>query len=123
METKIEKISSKFTDFHWIEPCFRVVITTYDRVRAEFKKNGFNFTRNSTEAIEDTPLFEIDWQRVVLDESHKVRGGTMLFHSVNALKAKYRWCLTGTPFQVKIIKCAILTSFFSLIQNTYNRTM
>jgi SNF2 family DNA or RNA helicase len=76
-----------------------VVITTYSRVRAEFKRNEVNL-RNHNFVVEDAPLFEIEWHRVVLDESHQVRGGTMLFHSVNSLRAKYRWCLSGTPFQV-----------------------
>jgi SNF2 family DNA or RNA helicase len=90
-----------------------VVITTYDRVRAEFKKNEFNLrniqnhgnndTTAPTPTIEDAPLFDVEWQRIVLDESHKVRGGTMLFHSVNALKAKFKWCLSGTPFQVSLL--------------------
>jgi SNF2 family DNA or RNA helicase len=85
-----------------VEPCFRVVITTYDRVRSEFKRCEAN-PAAITNSFEESPLFDIEWYRVILDESHKVRGGTMLFHSVNALKSKYRWCLSGTPFQVTIL--------------------
>ena len=72
------------------------MITTYDRVRSEYKR----ISGNSNTNYDDAPLFDIEWHRVVLDESHKVRGNTMLFHSVNALMSKYRWCLTGTPIQV-----------------------
>lgn len=42
-----------------IEPCFRVIITTYDRVRGEYKK--------LMKGIEDeSPLFQMDWHRIVL---------------------------------------------------------
>ncbi|KAI7903454.1 SNF2 family N-terminal domain-containing protein [Cokeromyces recurvatus] len=74
------------------QPCFRVVITTYDRVRGEYKKR-----KNGIE--DESPLFDIDWHRIVLDESHKVRARTLLAHAVTTLKGKYKWCLTGTPFQ------------------------
>lgn len=76
-----------------VEPCFRVVITTYDRVRNEFKKREAGIENES-------PLFDIDWYRIVLDESHKVRARTMLAQAVISLKGKYKWCLSGTPFQV-----------------------
>lgn len=88
-----------------------MVITTYDRVRTEYKKNYSSQATTSDEA----PLFDVEWHRVVLDESHKVRGGTMLFQSVNALKSKYRWCLSGTPFQVKK---KLLTQIYRSIRPT-----
>lgn len=45
--------------FFYIEPCFRVIITTYDRVRGEFKKRESGIENES-------PLFDIDWHRIVL---------------------------------------------------------
>lgn len=74
---------------------FRVVIVTYDRVRMEFKKyiNGDN----------NCPLYKVDWYRIVLDESHKVRTlRTMLSDAVLQLRGKYKWCLSGTPIQVSM---------------------
>lgn len=80
--------------FHFIEPHFRIIITTYDRVRLEYKKfiNG----------DPNCPLYHIDWYRIVLDESHKVRAlKTMLSDAVIELRGKFKWCLSGTPLQVK----------------------
>ncbi|GAA5817786.1 hypothetical protein MFLAVUS_011342 [Mucor flavus] len=95
---------------------FRVVITTYDRVRAEFKRDEVN-RKIINGRTENAPLFEINWARVVLDESHKVRGGTMLYHSVKALKAKIRWCLSGTPFQNDVTELYPIFDFLNIELN------
>jgi SNF2 family DNA or RNA helicase len=64
--------------------------------------------------IDDAPLFNIEWHRIVLDESHKVRSGTMLYHSVKALHAKFRWCLSGTPFQNDVTELYPIFSFLNI---------
>lgn len=43
-----------------LEPCFRVVITTYDRLRAEYRNRQISGTV--------APLVDMDWYRVVLGE-------------------------------------------------------
>lgn len=104
---------SKKINILLIDPYFRVVITTYDRVRAEFKRDEVSRKIINGRA-ENAPLFEINWARVVLDESHKVRGGTMLYHSVKALKAKIRWCLSGTPFQNDVTELYPIFDFLNI---------
>ncbi|KAI8980328.1 SNF2 family N-terminal domain-containing protein [Pilobolus umbonatus] len=75
------------------QPCFRVVITTYDRLRADYK-------RKMSGNYNGVTLFDIQWYRVVLDESHKVRTmKTILTESVLDLQTRFKWCLSGTPFQ------------------------
>lgn len=54
---------------HYIEPCFRVVITTYDRVRGEFKKREAGIEMQS-------PLFDIDWYRIVLGKYALINRGS-----------------------------------------------
>ena len=50
-----------------------------------------------------TVLNEIAWDRVVMDECHVVRNkGTKLHKQACAIRAKYRWGLSGTPVQNKI---------------------
>jgi superfamily II DNA or RNA helicase len=45
-----------------------------------------------------TPLFDIEWHRVVLDEAHTIKDrNTLAARSVFALDAQRRWCVTGTP--------------------------
>ncbi|RCH99010.1 hypothetical protein CU097_007190 [Rhizopus azygosporus] len=95
------------------QPVFRVVIVTYDRVRMEFKKyiNGDN----------NCPLYKVDWYRIVLDESHKVRTlRTMLSDAVLQLRGKYKWCLSGTPIQNNITE---LYPIFAFLQVDINQKL
>jgi SNF2 family DNA or RNA helicase len=69
-----------------------VVLTTYNTLAADYK-----------EAQDTSPLFAVEWWRVVLDEAHLIRSRmTLKAKSVFDLKAVNRWCLTGTPIQNKI---------------------
>jgi SNF2 family DNA or RNA helicase len=46
------------------------------------------------------PLFRTMWHRVVLDEAQVVKNSrTLAAHAAWALKARRRWCLSGTPLQ------------------------
>ncbi|KAA6420225.1 MAG: hypothetical protein FRX49_09888 [Trebouxia sp. A1-2] len=46
------------------------------------------------------PLFQIQWWRVVLDESQAIKNGaTLVAHAAHCLQAGRRWCLSGTPIQ------------------------
>lgn len=49
-----------------------------------------------------------------MDESHKVRGNTLLYRSVKALNAKFRWCLSGTPFQNDMTELYPIFSFLNI---------
>lgn len=47
-------------------------------------------------------MFNINWQRIVLDEAHTIRNDkTTLSVACTQLKGKFRWALTGTPIQNK----------------------
>lgn len=46
----------------------------------------------------ETPLFEIPWRRIVLDEAHTARNPrTNLFRAICELQAERKWAVTGTP--------------------------
>ncbi|KAF9465092.1 SNF2 family N-terminal domain-containing protein [Collybia nuda] len=101
---------------------YDVVLTTYTTMalewpdfEAEIKKKekakrkkakGF-IVSDSDEDSEDRPrkrnkesglLFQVDFLRVILDEAQAVRNRrTRTSRAVTSLRAKYRWCLTGTP--------------------------
>ncbi|KAI5865100.1 SNF2 family N-terminal domain-containing protein [Durotheca rogersii] len=63
---------------------YDVVVTTYDRLRNDFTKQG--------------AAFSVQWRRIVLDEAHVVRNFTTgRAQAAYGLQAKSRWMLTGTP--------------------------
>lgn len=79
-----------------------IVITTYDTLFSDF--------RNSK--VIPSVLHNIHWYRVVLDEAHFIRHrNTKFFKSCIELRAKSRWCLTGTPIQNKMADLASLFAF------------
>ncbi|KAG0172402.1 hypothetical protein DFQ30_010538 [Apophysomyces sp. BC1015] len=89
------------------QPCFRIVITTYDRLRVEY--------RNRSLSNAAAPLIDTEWYRVVLDESHKVRTfKAMVTDSVLELKTKFRWSLTGTPLQNDISELFPMFAFLHI---------
>ena len=71
-------------------------------------QNSYSFLQNFLHArlmqnfLEDGPLHSIHWHRVVLDEAHTIKAfRSNSSQAVFQLTADRRWCLTGTPIQVK----------------------
>ncbi|KAH9949377.1 SNF2 family N-terminal domain-containing protein [Amylocystis lapponica] len=69
-----------------------VVITSYGTLVSEHAKSEkLNGSRMS-------PVFEIEWLRVVLDEAHHCKSRqSKTAKAVYALRARRRWAVTGTP--------------------------
>ena len=60
-----------------------------------------DFNENGAE-IRQSPLLQIAWQRVILDEAHTIRNNKALVsQAVCRLRAARRWAVTGTPVQNK----------------------
>lgn len=78
-----------------------IVVTTYSTLTAEFQIKS-----------EPSPLHQIGWYRVVLDEAHIIRRpATTFYHACGDLYANSRWCLTGTPIQNKLADIGALFAF------------
>lgn len=97
---------------------FDVVITTYGTVGGEYPKilkDHPNYEMCVKEGLEKPTrskglLYKMQWNRVILDEAHHVRNiSTDRCKAVLSLKARIRWCLTGTPVQNTV------NDFYSLL--------
>ncbi|KAH8150923.1 uncharacterized protein LAJ45_05105 [Morchella importuna] len=87
---------------------FDIVLTTYATIRAEVFSKQVNQYRRS-------PLKEIKWFRMVLDEAHIIREhSTQQSKAVCMLEAQRRWCLSGTPIQNKLQDFGTLLRFLRL---------
>ncbi|CAO3580512.1 unnamed protein product [Absidia cylindrospora] len=87
------------TTFLLEQPCFKVVITTYDRIQSEYLRKHVNHL--------PAPLFDTKWYRIVLGiltlshvRMQQMRNErTKLADAIIKLNATFQWCLTGTPLQ------------------------
>ncbi|CEM04117.1 unnamed protein product [Vitrella brassicaformis CCMP3155] len=64
-------------------------------------------------SLKDSPLHAILWQRIILDEAHRIKGRTTsTAKAVYGLKSsKSKWCLTGTPLQNRVGELYSLVRF------------
>lgn len=76
-----------------------IVLTTYHTLAADF-------------AAKKSPIHNITWFRIVLDEAHIIRRrSTFLYKTVFDLSASFRWCLTGSPIQNMLEDIGALFTF------------
>ncbi|WWC66176.1 uncharacterized protein I206_100077 [Kwoniella pini CBS 10737] len=111
---------------------FDVIITTFQTVASEFGVFETTAQKRLDEGDSDSdvetgrkgagkakkakkaacPLFEVKWLRVVVDEAQNIKNkNTRAAKAAVALKAKYRWCLTGTPIQNSVEELYSLFKF------------
>ncbi|KAF9004711.1 SNF2 family N-terminal domain-containing protein [Cyathus striatus] len=82
---------------------YDVVLTTYAVLESCFRKQESGFKRKGQIVKEKSPLHQINWNRIVLDEAHNIKErATNTAKAAFELQAKYRWCLSGTPLQNRV---------------------
>jgi DNA repair protein RAD5 len=80
----------------WTGSAPDVLITTYGVLMSEWTKVQANSTCES-------PLFNVEYWRVVLDEAHQIKNRTTkTSQACRDVHAKRRWAVTGTPIQNKL---------------------
>ncbi|KAG8888456.1 DNA repair protein rad16 [Tulasnella sp. 332] len=89
-----------------------VVLTTYAVMESTFRRQESGFQKKNVIMTEKSVLHEIEWARVVLDEAHNIKErATNTAKAAFELKAKYRWCLSGTPLQNRVGELYSLVRF------------
>ena len=64
--------------------------------------------------LSDSLLHTVDWNRIVLDEAHKIKARTTnTAKCIYALKSTTKWCLTGTPLQNRVGELYSLVGFLA----------
>jgi DNA repair protein RAD16 len=90
---------------------FNVVMVSYSGLESMFRKENKGWNRNDGIVKEDSVLHAIQYHRLILDEAHSIKQRTTsVARACFALKADYKWCLSGTPVQNRI------GEFFSLLR-------
>lgn len=88
---------------------YDVVITTYQILVSE---------HGSSSERDDGPkagCFGLHWYRVILDEAHTIKNrNAKATQACYALRAEYRWCLTGTPMQNNLDELQSLIKFLRI---------
>ncbi|KAL1701605.1 SNF2 family N-terminal domain-containing protein [Schizophyllum commune] len=91
---------------------YDVVLTTYAVLESAFRKQVKGFTRGNKIIKERSPVHAVEWGRVVLDEAHNIKErSTNTAKAAFELKAKHRWCLSGTPLQNRVGELYSLVRF------------
>jgi len=85
---------------------YDVVITTYQILVSEHGSSS-----NHEDGLK-VGCFGLHWYRVILDEAHSIKNrNAKATQACYALRAEYRWCLTGTPMQNNLDELQSLIKF------------
>ncbi|KAI9776878.1 MAG: hypothetical protein M1839_009326 [Geoglossum umbratile] len=88
---------------------YDVVITTYQILASEHANSS------TYEHGVKVGCFGVYWYRVILDEAHSIKNHlAKSSKACYALRAKHRWCLTGTPMQNNLDELQSLIHFLQI---------
>ena len=73
------------------------------------------YVTNYEKLIHNPTIFAKHWDRIILDEAHKIRNGSGQFaKSVRSLSASIRWVVTGTPLVNSLKDIVSLLAFLGV---------
>lgn len=92
-----------------------VVLTTYNILESDYRKQTFGFKRKAGLFKEDSAIHQVHFHRVILDEAHNIKDRSCnTAKAVYALKTTYKLCLSGTPLQNRIGELFSLLRFLEV---------
>ncbi|KAJ5291108.1 DNA repair protein RAD16 [Penicillium angulare] len=90
---------------------YNVIMISYSSLESIYRKQEKGWARDGGVVKADSVIHSIHYHRLVLDEAHSIKQRTTgVAKACFALKATYKWCLSGTPVQNRI------GEFFSLLR-------
>ncbi|KAJ6015083.1 DNA repair protein RAD16 [Penicillium herquei] len=90
---------------------YDVIMISYSSLESIYRKQEKGWARGSTVVKADSAIHAVNYHRVILDEAHNIKQRTTsVAGACFALRAEYKWCLSGTPVQNRI------GEFFSLLR-------
>ncbi|KKA27794.1 hypothetical protein TD95_003566 [Thielaviopsis punctulata] len=98
---------------------YDVIMMSYNSLESMYRRqvSGTKRKLKKNEEPETTPspIHQIDFHRVILDEAHEIKTRTTsTAKACFALKTTYRWCLSGTPLQNRIGELFSLLRFINV---------
>ena len=90
---------------------YDVIMISYSGLESMYRKESKGWKRDDGLVKENSRIHAIHYHRLILDEAHNIKTRTTsVAKACFALKADYKWCLSGTPVQNRI------GEFFSLLR-------
>ncbi|KAL9103620.1 MAG: hypothetical protein Q9163_001347 [Psora crenata] len=90
---------------------FDVIMISYSGLESMYRKESKGWKRDDGLVKENSKIHAIHYHRLILDEAHNIKTRTTsVAKACFALKADFKWCLSGTPVQNRI------GEFFSLLR-------
>ena len=90
---------------------FDVIMISYSGLESTYRKESKGWKRDDGLVKENSKIHAIHYHRLILDEAHNIKTRTTsVAKACFALKANFKWCLSGTPVQNRI------GEFFSLLR-------
>ncbi|KAH9938679.1 SNF2 family N-terminal domain-containing protein [Fomitopsis serialis] len=91
---------------------YDVVLTTYAVLESCFRKQENGFKRKGKIIKEKSPVHQVHWHRIILDEAHNIKErSTNTAKAAFELQGTFRWCLSGTPLQNRVGELYSLVRF------------
>ena len=91
-------------------------------VKLEAKSEATDDAGADEDAVDlsDSLLHTMEWDRIVLDEAHKIKARTTnTAKCIYDLRSKKKWCLTGTPLQNRVGELYSLVRFLRMDPHAY----